>query len=48
MSFDWFEMAQKLAAGARGKAAEDRRRLEELQAQKADTPAPVESPAAGR
>jgi hypothetical protein len=30
------EMMQRLAAGARAKVAEDRRRLEELQAQRAD------------
>ena len=35
MSVDWLEVAQRLAAGARAKVAEDRRRLEELQAQKA-------------
>jgi hypothetical protein len=48
MPFDWLEMAKKLAAGARGKAAEDHRRLEELQAQKADAHPPVEAPASGR
>jgi hypothetical protein len=47
MPVDWLEMAQKLAAGARGKAAEDRRRLEELQAEKAN-PHPVEAPASDR
>jgi hypothetical protein len=31
---DLLEMAQKLAAGARAKVAEDRRRLEELQARR--------------
>jgi hypothetical protein len=36
MAVDWLEMMQKLAAGARAKVAEDRRRLEELQAQRAD------------
>jgi hypothetical protein len=30
---DWLEVMQRLAAGARAKVAEDRRRLEELQAQ---------------
>jgi hypothetical protein len=48
MPLDWLEMAQKLAAGARGKAAEDRRRLEELQVQKAEAHPPVEAPASGR
>jgi hypothetical protein len=37
MPVDWLEMMQRLAAGARAKVAEDRRRLEELQAQRADT-----------
>jgi hypothetical protein len=36
MDVDWFEIMQRLAAGARAKVAEDRRRLEELRAQKAD------------
>jgi hypothetical protein len=48
MPVDWLEMARKLAAGARGKAAEDRRRLEELQAKKEVAPPAVEAPASGR
>jgi hypothetical protein len=48
MSVDWLEMAQRLAAGARAKAAEDRRRIEESQKQKADARDPVETPASGR
>jgi hypothetical protein len=48
MLVDWLEMAQKLAAGARAKVAEDRRRLEELQAQRADARDDVEGPASGR
>jgi hypothetical protein len=48
MAVDWLEMAQKLAAGARAKVAEDRRRLEELQAKKGDSRGDVEAPASGR
>lgn len=48
MPVDWLEMMQRLAAGARAKAAEDRRRLEELQAQRADARAGAEAPASGR
>jgi hypothetical protein len=48
MPVDWLEMMQKLAAGARAKVAEDRRRLEELQAQRADARGGVEAPASGR
>jgi hypothetical protein len=50
MLVDWLEMAQRLAAGARAKVAEDRRRLEELQAQRTDSrgaskrPLPVVEP----
>jgi hypothetical protein len=48
MAVDWLEMMQRLAAGARAKVAEDRRRLEELQAQRADARGGVEVPASGR
>ena len=48
MPVDWLEMAQRLAAGARAKVAEDRRRLEELQAQRADARGGVEAPASGQ
>jgi hypothetical protein len=48
MPVDWLEMMQRLAAGARAKAADDRRRLEELQAQKADALGGVEAPASGQ
>ncbi|MDX6461805.1 MAG: hypothetical protein QOE55_5502 [Acidobacteriaceae bacterium] len=48
MLVDWLEMMQKLAAGARAKVAEDRRRLEELQPQKADAHGGVEASASGR
>jgi hypothetical protein len=48
MAVDWLEMAQRLAAGARAKVAEDRRRLEELQAKKADARGDVEASASGR
>jgi len=39
---------QRLAAGARAKVAEDRRRLEELRPQKADARGGVEASASGR
>ena len=45
MPVDWLEMTRRLAAGARAKVAEDRRRLEELQAQKADARCGVEASA---
>jgi hypothetical protein len=48
MAIDWLEMAQKLAAGARAKVAEDRRRLEELQEKKADARSDVEASASSR
>jgi hypothetical protein len=48
MPVDWLEVAQKLAAGARAKVAEDRRRLEELQAQRADARGDGEASASGR
>jgi hypothetical protein len=48
MSVDWLEMAQRLAAGARAKVAEDRRRLEELQTKKASTRGDVEASASGQ
>jgi hypothetical protein len=48
MPVDWLEMAQRLDAGARAKVAEDRRRLEELQAQRADARGGVEASASGR
>jgi len=48
MAVDWLEMMQRLAAGARAKVAEDRRRLEELQAQRADARGGVEASASGR
>lgn len=48
MPVDWLEIAQKLAAGVRAKAAEDQRRLEELQAQTEDPRGPVERSASGR
>jgi hypothetical protein len=48
MAVDWLEMLQKLAAGARAKVVEDRRRLEELQAKKADAHGGVEASASGR
>jgi hypothetical protein len=48
MAVDWLEMAQRLAAGARAKVAEDRRRLEELQAKKADARGDGEASASGR
>jgi hypothetical protein len=48
MPVDWLEVAQKLAAGARAKVAEDRRRLEELQAQRADGRDGVEASAPAR
>ena len=48
MLVDWLEMMQRLAAGARAKVAEDRRRLEEQQAQKADARGGVEAPVSGR
>lgn len=48
MPVNWLEIAQKLAAGMRAKAAEDRRRLEELQAQRADARGPVEESASGQ
>jgi hypothetical protein len=43
MAVDWLEMMQRLAAGARAKVAEDRRRLEELQTQRADACGGVEA-----
>ncbi|MGA3228134.1 MAG: hypothetical protein ABSC65_30510 [Acidobacteriaceae bacterium] len=48
MLVDWLEMAQRLAAGARAKVAEDRRRLEELQAQRTDARGGVEASTSGR
>ena len=48
MPVDWLEMMQRLAAGARAKVAEDRRRLEELQARRADARGFVEASAADR
>jgi hypothetical protein len=42
MSFTWLEFAQKLAQGARAKAALDRQRLELLQAQLASGQRKVE------
>jgi hypothetical protein len=48
MSVDWLEMAQRIAAGARAKVAEDRRRLEELQTKKADARGNVEASAPDR
>jgi hypothetical protein len=48
MPVDWLEVAQRLAAGARAKVAEDRRRLEELQAQRADARSGSETSASGR
>jgi hypothetical protein len=48
MSVNWLEFAQRLAAGARAKIAEDRRRLEELQEQKVDTRDRSEVAASGR
>ena len=48
MSVDWLEIMQRLAAGARAKVAEDRRRLEELQAQRADERGGVEASTLGR
>jgi hypothetical protein len=45
MSVDWLEMAQKLAAGVRAKADEDRRRLEALQMERNDKRGPTELPA---
>jgi hypothetical protein len=47
MPVDWLEMMQRLAAGARAKAAEDRRRLEELQARRGDARGGVETPTSG-
>jgi hypothetical protein len=47
MAVDWLEMMQRLAAGARAKVAEDRRRIEELQAQMADARCGVEPSASG-
>jgi hypothetical protein len=48
MLVDLLEMAQRLAAGARAKVAEDRQRLEELQAKRADARGGVEASASGR
>lgn len=48
MAVDWLEVMQRLAAGARAKVGEDRRQLEELQAQKADARGGVEGSASGR
>jgi BMFP domain-containing protein YqiC len=48
MLVDWLEMMQRLAAGARAKVADDRRRLEELEAQRADARGGVEASASGR
>ena len=48
MAVDWLEMMQRLAAGARAKVAQDRRRLEELQAQRADARGGFEVSASGR
>lgn len=48
MSVNWLEFAQRLAAGARAKVAEDRRRLEEPQEQKVDTRKGSEVAASGR
>jgi hypothetical protein len=42
---DLLEMAQKLAAGARAKVAEDRRRIEELQTQRNNARSAVEASA---
>jgi hypothetical protein len=48
MAVDWLEMMQRLAAGARAKVAEERRRLEELQAQRADARGGIEVSNSGR
>ena len=48
MLADWLEMAQRLAAGARAKVAEDRRRLEELQTQRAEARGAIEGSSSGR
>jgi hypothetical protein len=48
MPVDWLEMMQRLAVGARAKVAEDRRRLEELQAQRADARGGVEASSSSR
>ena len=48
MLADWLEMAQRLAAGARAKVAEDRRRLEELQTQRAEARGGIEASSSGR
>ena len=48
MAVDWLEVMQRLAAGARAKAAEDRRRLEELQGPRGDARGGVEAPDSGR
>ena len=47
MPVDWLEVMQRLAAGARAKLAEDRRRIEKLQAQRADAHGGVETSASG-
>jgi hypothetical protein len=48
MPVNWLEIAQKLVAGMRAKAAQDRRYLEELQAQRADARGPVDGPSSGQ
>jgi hypothetical protein len=48
MLVDWLEMMHRLAAGARAKVAEDRRRLEELGAQSAEARGGVGASASGR
>jgi hypothetical protein len=45
MDVDWLEIMQRLAAGARAKVVEDRRRLEELQAQRVDARGGIEASA---
>jgi hypothetical protein len=45
---DLLDFAQRLAAGAREKVAEDSRRLEELQAQRAKERSPVDTSALSR
>jgi BMFP domain-containing protein YqiC len=48
MLIDWLEMMYRLAASARAKVAEDRRRFEELEAQSAEARGGVEASASGR
>ena len=48
MVVDWLEIMHRLAAGARAKVAEDRRRLQELEAQSAEARGGVEASSSGR